>query len=192
MWKLNNILLINLVFLYLYFLLKRAFFPQFSYKVLEGLSRLVWSQKSCNASFFSHLWEHCRASTKWESISLGLNGSVGLKGYAMTEAVSEAPNDVAHMLFYIVGASLSYFFYLLYKLFYHNFHYTQSVPVVKPALLVQSLAVESALMPIQSNSFVVQLTLFFQIVGSSFSTLPLIESVPLASQVPVLFTKFLL
>ena len=76
MWELRNILLGNLLSLYLYSPLKTALFPHFSYKVLGVLPRLVWS---CNASLFSQLWEYLRASRKWEPISLGLSESVGIK-----------------------------------------------------------------------------------------------------------------
>ncbi len=192
MWELRNILLINLLSLYLYSPLKTVLFPQFSYKVLGGLPRLVWSQRSCSVSLFSQLWEHFRASTKWESISLGLSGSVGIKGHAMAEAVAEAPNGVARALLYIVGASPSFLLHPSYKLFYHTFNHTQSVPFVEPALLVQPLVVESALLPVQSNSFVVKLALSFQTVESGLPALPLIEPVPLASPVPVLSTEFML
>lgn len=62
---------------------------------------------------------------------------------------------------------------------------TQSVPFIEPALLVQSLLVESAPQPIQSILSVVKPALSFQTVGSGLPALPLVEPVPLASPVPV-------
>ena len=131
MWELRNILLGNLLSLYLYSPLKTALFPHFSYKVLGVLPRLVWSQRSCSASLFSQLWEYLRASRKWESISLGLSGSVGIKGHAVAEAVAEAPKGVARALLYIVRASPSFLLHSSFKTFYHTFHQGQGVRLMR-------------------------------------------------------------
>ena len=91
-----DILLGNLLSLYLFSPSKIALFPHFSYKVLGVLPRLVWSQRSCRASLLSQLWEDLRSFRKWESISLCLSGSVGIQGHA----VAEAPTGVARALLY--------------------------------------------------------------------------------------------
>ena len=125
-----HVLLGNLLFLYLFSPLKTALFPHFSHCVLGVLPRLVWSQKSCNVSLFSQLWEYLRATRKWESISLGLSGSVGIKGHAVAEAVAEAPKGVARALLYIVRGSPSFLLHPSYKTFYHTFHHSsRSTPV---------------------------------------------------------------
>ena len=65
---------------------------------------------------FSQLWEHLRAFRKWESISLGLSGSVGTQDHAVAgiqdhavagiqgHAVAEAPTGVARALLYILSS----------------------------------------------------------------------------------------
>ena len=49
MWELCNILLGNLLSLYLFSSSKTALFPHFSHRILGGLLRLVWSQSSRSA-----------------------------------------------------------------------------------------------------------------------------------------------
>ena len=71
---------------------------------------------------FSQLWEYLRVSRKWESINLGLSGSVGIKGHAVAEAVAEAPKGVARALLYIVRASPSFLIYPSFKTFYYTFY----------------------------------------------------------------------
>ena len=117
-----HVLLGNLLFLYLFSPLKTALFPHFSHWVLTVLLRLVWSQKSCNVSLFLQLWEYLRATRKWESISLGLSGSVGTKGHAVADAVAEAPMGVARALLYIVRDSPSFLLHLSYKSFFDSLH----------------------------------------------------------------------
>ena len=98
-----DILLGNLLSLYLFSPSKIALFPQFSYKVLGVLPRLVWSQRSCGASLLSQLWEDLRSFRKWECISLRLSGSVGIQAHA----VAEAPTGVARALLYVHSQRLS-------------------------------------------------------------------------------------
>ena len=141
MWELCNILLGNLLSLYLYSPLKTALFPHFSYKVLGVLPRLVWSQRSCSASLFSQLWEYLRASRKWESISLGLSGSVGIKGHAVAEAVAEAPKGVARALLHIV----SFLLHPSFGTFYHTFHHESLQAVIFSCCLGGHLSHQSKL-----------------------------------------------
>lgn len=57
--------------------------------------------------------------------------SVGIQDHAVAEiqdhAMAEAPTRVAHALLYIVRASPSFLFHLLYKSFYHIFHQVMSL-----------------------------------------------------------------
>ena len=130
--------------------LKTALFPHFSYKVLGVLPRLVWSQRSCSASLFSQLWEYLRASRKWESINLGLSGSVGIKGHAVAEAVAEASKGVARALLYIVRASPSFLIYPSFKTFYYTFYQ------VSPGAALERIAWDVALTVLRVSLLQVQ------------------------------------
>ena len=81
--------------------------PIFSHWVLGVLPRQVWRQRSCSVSLFSQLWEYLRASRKWESIGLGLSGSVGMKGHVVAETVAEAPAFLLHPSFHDILPYLS-------------------------------------------------------------------------------------
>lgn len=72
--------------------------------VLRVLLRLVWSQKSGSA-WFSLLWKYLRAFRKWESISLGLSGSVEIQGHAVAKASTGVARALLSLL-YSQGLSL--------------------------------------------------------------------------------------
>ena len=90
-----------------------------------GVSQSIQEVRGAAVHLFSQLWEYLRASRSWKSISLGLSGSVGIKGRAVAETVAEAPKGISRALLYIVRAPPSFLHHLSLKKFYHTFHQYQ-------------------------------------------------------------------
>ena len=101
MWELYNNLLGNPLPLYLYSPLKTALFSHFSHRILGGLLRLVWSQRSSSACF---IFAAAGVSRSIQEVGV----YQPLPGWELefrVNAEAEAPTGVALALLYIVRGS---------------------------------------------------------------------------------------